>query len=86
MPTNGNTDVARATLVQTKFYASERCQTARAMLLQLVDSPDYDTSANRRERDFNFCERHLDYLSRNPNLEINGYMSNLRLMTRIRNS
>jgi len=72
------------TLARAKFYASERCEAARIMLDKLVHSTDYDTESTYYVDSLEFCERHLDYLSRHPNLELNGYMSNLRLMTRKR--
>jgi len=72
------------TLAQDRFYSSERCQGARRMLQELVDNPVYDTKSSRDTDSLNFCERHLDYLSRYPNMELVDYMSNLKLMTRKR--
>lgn len=71
-------------LTQTKFYASDRCRNARKMLQELVDSPDYETLIDCLGVELSFKERHLDYLSKHPHIDLTGYMSNLRLMTRKR--
>jgi hypothetical protein len=73
-------------LAQTKFYASDQCHTARGMLQDLVDSAEYETDSSYYSGGLKFCERHLDYLSRHPNLALSGYISNLKLMTRRRSS
>ncbi|HSX05869.1 MAG TPA: hypothetical protein VLF69_05340 [Candidatus Saccharimonadales bacterium] len=71
-------------LTQKKFYASEQGRNARQMLQELVESPEYDTNSTYFENNLPFRERHLDYMSKQPHLDITGYMSNLRLMTRKR--
>jgi hypothetical protein len=68
---------------QLKFYASEACQLAQEALRELVESPAYDTDSDyfiSSSRDF--TDRHLDYLSKNPTVNVAGYLSNLKLMTR----
>jgi hypothetical protein len=70
---------------QVKFYASERCSDARRMLQELVDSTEYETTSLRFDSGVDFSKRHLDYISKQPHLDLIGYMSNLRLMTRKRN-
>lgn len=73
------------TVVQAKFYNSDRYHIARKMLEDIVASGDHKTHSNYHHTgDLDFCERHLDYLSRHPNLQLAGYMSNLKLMTRTR--
>jgi hypothetical protein len=74
------------TLAQAKFYASDRCQIARSMLQELSESADHDTTSSRDTDELSFCERHLEYLSKFPHIEVAGYMSNLRLMTRKRSN
>lgn len=71
-------------LAQQKFYASERCDDARRMLQELVDNTSFDTKSQYYEGVSDFIERHLNYLSKQPKLDIMGYISNLRLMTRRR--
>ena len=72
------------TPTQAKFYSSERCDTARRMLQDLVNNITHETDSSYYTGGLDFCERHLDYLSRHPNVELVGYMSNLKLMTRKR--
>lgn len=73
------------THTQRRFYASEQCLTARIALQQLVDSPEYDTESSRSDAyDLGFVDRHLYYLSTHPATTPDGYISNLKLMTRIR--
>lgn len=71
---------------QAKFYASEQCLEARRAFQALVVDSDYDTNSDYFKTDVTFIERHLDYLSRHPGLELAGYLSNLKLMTRKRQS
>lgn len=70
---------------QKRFYASEQCKAARATLQELVDSPLYNTDSDYysdNERDF--VERHLHVLSTQQKPNLAGYMSNLKLMTKIK--
>lgn len=71
-------------LTQKRFYASERGREARKMLQELVASADYETSFKALQDSPPFSERHLDIMSRQPRLNLDGYMSNLRIMTRKR--
>jgi hypothetical protein len=73
------------TLVQRRFYASDRCITARMELQQLVDSTQFNTeSCSFDATELGFVDRHLYYLSTHPGILIAGYISNLKLMTRVR--
>ncbi|HPG37172.1 hypothetical protein KC976_02310 [Candidatus Saccharibacteria bacterium] len=69
---------------QAKFYASDGFIVARDALQAMVDSPLYNTDSAyyRSGSSLGFCERHLEHLSRHPELSLPGYLSNLRLMTR----
>jgi len=72
---------------QKRFYISPQCDIAREQLQALVDNNQYDTrSPYYATSSLSFIERHLYYLSQHPTLELNGYISNLKLMTRIRSS
>ena len=73
------------TLAQKRFYASEQCTIARKMLQRMVDDQRYDTDAvYYKENPLGFVERHLHYLSTHPVANIDGYLSNLKLMTQKR--
>jgi len=75
------------TSVQKRFYVSEQCLTARVALQHMVDSPLYDTNSSYfNGNELGFVDRHLYYLSTHPTMQLEGYLSNLRLMTRIRPS
>lgn len=77
-------DVATAP-AQSRFYASEKCLTARMALQQLVDSPQYNTDSSHFDSGaLGFVDRHLYYLSTHSTTLVDGYISNLKLMTRIR--
>jgi hypothetical protein len=73
------------TPAQKRFYASDQCETARQALQELVDNPLYNTdsdyySDNARD----FVDRHLHVLSTRPTANLAGYISNLKLMTKLR--
>jgi hypothetical protein len=70
------------THAQRRFYASGLCQDARRRLQALVDSPEYATDPSPHIVDpVPFVERHLKHLSMYPNTNLDGYISNLKLMT-----
>lgn len=69
---------------QKRFQASELCYEARKQLQALDSNPKYNTDCSRfKQRPFNFVDRHLYYLSMHPNTSLDGYISNLKLMTKI---
>lgn len=71
------------TQAQKRFYASEQCTELRQALQTLVDSHEFNTDAGKSRGDTQgFVERHLRYLSNHPHVSVEGYISNLRLMTR----
>jgi len=73
------------TSAQSRFYASEQCLVARMALQQLMDSPQYNTDSDHFSgHALGFVDRHLHYLSTHPSTLVNGYISNLKLMTRVR--
>jgi hypothetical protein len=70
------------TYAQKRFYDSDRCREARKLLQALVDSPEYSTTpSSPTGESVSFVERHLIHLSAHPRTDLDGYMSNLRLMT-----
>jgi hypothetical protein len=72
---------------QQRYYASAACQEARDLLQALVDSLDYNTDASMLAGGrISFVERHLRHLSTYPTTSLTGYLSNLKIMTRIRRS
>jgi hypothetical protein len=73
------------TSTQRRFYASEQCLTARMALQHMVDSQQYNTGSSYfNGNELGFVDRHLYYLSTHPTTPLDGYLSNLKLMTRIR--
>jgi len=72
------------TPTQRRFYASDDCITARMALQHLVDNPLYNTDSSYFSgNELGFVDRHLYYLSTHPTTQLTGYISNLRLMTKI---
>jgi len=70
------------TYAQQHFFASEQCATARKALQQLVDNPAYNTDSSYfKNSDLEFVDRHLYYLSTHPGVNLQGYISNLKIMT-----
>jgi len=72
------------TPTQRKFYNSERCETAREALQELIDSTGHTTDSAYYNGGLGFMDRHLHYLSTHPQVNMDGYLSNLRLMTKVR--
>lgn len=71
------------TAAQKRFYASDDCSSARLALQQLVDNPQYETDSSYFSgSELLFIDRHLWYLSTHPGINLTGYLSNLKLMTR----
>lgn len=76
-------ELAALTHAQQRFYASAQCAEVRDMLQEIIDDPACSTHASHYEGgDPEFIERHLRYLSQRPGINIEGYISNLRIMTR----
>ncbi len=75
------------THAQKRFYASDLCKEARGLLQALVDSPDYNTTPSPLIINPDpFVERHLNRLSMHPDINLDGYISNLKLMTSTKHS
>lgn len=76
---------AQLTHGQKRFYASALCEEARGLLQSLVDNPDYNTGSST-DSSKAFVERHLKHLCMYPRTDLQGYMSNLKLMTNVKRS
>lgn len=75
------------TYAQKRFYASDLCKEARELLQALVNSQEYNTDPSPLvSNPVPFVERHLHHLSIYPKTDLDGYMSNLRLMTSLKRS
>lgn len=69
---------------KNKYYDSDQCREAKQLLQQLVDNPQYDTTSKYYgASSAGFVERHLQYLSTHSVKNLEGFISNLKLMTRI---
>jgi hypothetical protein len=88
IPTNDSKDKTSDSGVvishsQKQYYESEQGKIAREALQDIVNSPSYTTNGRAHEaKDTDFVERHMQYLSTHRFVDLNGYLSNLRLMTK----
>jgi len=70
-----------------KFLDSQEAVILRETLMNMMDDPNfntealYSTAAGEKQL---FVDKHIRYLSQHTNLNTDHYLSNLRLMTRIR--
>jgi len=73
---------------QQAFFKSEAAMTAEAELKLMANDPRYNTqgtfSARYSSNLMPFVERHMKYLSEHPKLDTQHYLSNLKLMTKIK--
>jgi len=71
-----------------KFLASEEATSLRAELEKMVTSPLFNTKSTYSpaslDSDLLFVDKHMTYLSKHPTTNPQQYLSNLRLMTRLR--
>ncbi len=70
-----------------KFLTSEEGDLIRQELQAMMESPLFNTASTyspaSTER-LEFVDKHMDYLSKHPSVNCNHYLSNLRLMTRMK--
>ncbi len=73
------------------FLESEEGLLAKELLQEMAEDKAYNTSPGYSANSdlypsgvVPFVDKHMDYLSTHPNTEPQAYISNLRLMTRIR--
>jgi hypothetical protein len=69
---------------QKRFYTSELCKEARERLQDLVNSSEHDTDSTYYKEALAFVDRHLQYISLHPKVNLDGYISNLKLMTSVK--
>lgn len=75
------------TLSAQKFLKSTEAAAIRQTLQNMMASPDFNTTSTYSpscEGMLSFEEKHINYLSQHTSLNVEHYLSNLRLMTRIR--
>jgi len=73
------------------FYESETGAEVKLTLQQMTQNSSYDTKSSYHanaelypDNLITFVEKHMNYLNTHPSLNPNHYVSNLRLVTRIR--
>ena len=83
--------MAQVLKTRTNFFASEEAEEIKRTLQKMVESGVYNTAssytANSYEYPDNlmpFVDKHMNYLNAHPKLDAGMYITNLRLMTRIR--
>lgn len=76
---------------KSDFYASEEALAIKAVLLRMDADDNYNTpssysadSASYENNIIPFVDKHMRYLQAHPNLNMQQYISNLRLMSRIK--
>lgn len=76
---------------RTDFYTSEEGIKTRALLVALAadkafnTETSYTTNAEKYpDHVMPFVDKHMNYLLTHPGVESHNYLSNLRIMTRIR--
>jgi hypothetical protein len=68
-----------------RYYSLDACKEARIALQEIVDSPAFNTYPdNTVDGKLGFVDKHLKYLSTHKLVSLTGYISNLKLMTRIK--
>jgi len=75
------------TLSAQKFLKSSEAKTIRATLKAMMASKEYNTKSTYSpscEGMLTFEEKHINYLSQHTSMNVSHYLSNLRLMTKIR--
>lgn len=75
------------TLSAQKFLKSAEAEAIRVTLRSMMLSPDFNTTSTyspSSEAMLTFEEKHMNYLSQHTTMNVDHYLSNLRLMTRIR--
>ncbi len=72
-----------------RFLDSEEAVAIRGTLKEMMDDPEFNTKSmysSTAGGDVLFVDKHMDYLSQHTSLNVDHYLSNLRLMTRVRTS
>lgn len=74
-------------LSRQKFLASDEAQLIRTDLKKMTKDPSFNTKSMYSAAsadDVTFVEKHMKYLADHPKLNPQQYLSNVRLMTRIK--
>ncbi len=73
------------------FYASDDGVKTRAILTNMSNDPTFNTSASYTSNTtsypdnlISFVDKHMHYLNTHPSVDLNHYLGNLRLMSRVR--
>ena len=69
------------------FFESEQGKTLRDELTKMAKSKNYNTNTMYSTYDPNgmsFIDKHMKYMSQYPTLNYNQYVSNLKVMTKIK--
>ena len=77
----------RTTISQQKFLDSEEAIRIKTALEKMVDDPAFNTEptyTTGADPSWSFVDKHMTYLSEHPKLSPQHYLSNLRLMTRLK--
>lgn len=75
------------TLAIQKYLETDVAKTVCEELEAMVDNPSYRTESSyspTSEERVSFVDKHLRYLSQHQKLDYRQYLSNLKLMTKIR--
>lgn len=70
-----------------RFLDSPEAIEIRVTLREMMTNPSFNTKSMYSPSaggDVLFVDKHMDYLSQHTTLNVNHYLSNLRLMTRVR--
>lgn len=70
-----------------RFLDSEEAKEIRNILNEMMKDPEFNTKSmysSLAGGDVLFVDKHMEYLSQHTTLNVNHYLSNLRLMTRVR--
>lgn len=75
------------TLAIEKYLETDAAKAACETLEEMVASPDYHTESSyspTSDERVSFIDKHVRYLSTHRNVDYHHYLSNLKLMTKIR--
>jgi len=70
-----------------RFLDSKEAESIRETLANMMTDPEFNTRSMYSPAaggDVLFVDKHMEYLSQHTTLNVEHYLSNLRLMTRIR--
>ena len=71
-----------------RFLDSDEAKEIRSILSEMMTDAEFNTKAmysSAAGGNVEFVDKHIEYLSQHTTLNVSHYLSNLRLMTRVRN-